>query len=112
LGVRSQGTASGEISISGNTVSYGGVAIGILSGGTNSSPLAIDLNTNATPQATEALIRNITFSSSSENPGTANRRLKFQVNDGDGGPSGGLSNEAFTLVEVVAVNDALSITVS
>ena len=112
LGVRSQGTASGEISISGNTVSYGGVAIGILSGGTNSSPLAIDLNTNATPQATEALIRNITFSSSSENPGTANRRLKFQVNDGDGGPSGGLSNEAFTLVEVVAVNDAPSITAS
>jgi hypothetical protein len=112
LSVRNQGTAAGEIGLAGNLVTFGGVSIGILSGGSGATPLTIDLNVNATPPAVEALMRNITFSNNSDNPGISNRRIQFQVNDGDGGPAGGLSNVAFTLVQVVAINDAPTLTAS
>ena len=48
LGVRNQGTGVAQIGVSGSTVSYndgsGAVAIGTLSGGTNGSMLAVNLN--------------------------------------------------------------------
>ena len=106
LSVRNQGSAAGEIALVGSIVQYAGTTIGTLSGGSGSSPLVVELNNNATVESVQALVRNVTYMTESDNPGTLNRTIKFVVNDGDGGPSGGLSNEASTVVEVVATNDS------
>ena len=53
LGIRHQGNGAGQIGVSGNLVSYGGVAIGSFAGGgSGTSPLVISLNANANPVST------------------------------------------------------------
>ncbi len=91
LEIRSIGTGSGEISVSGNTVSFEGVSIGSWSGGVGATPLTIELNGNASTLATQALMRNVTFRTETEAPNTSIRTIRFVLNDGDAGPSGGLS---------------------
>lgn len=106
LQVRNQGSGVGEIGLTGNVVQFGGTTIGTLEGGQGTLPLVVSLNSNATASAVQALMSNITYQSLSDNPGVSDRTLRFQVNDGDGGPTGGLSNAALTTVTVAAVNDA------
>ncbi|HRM67977.1 MAG TPA: PKD domain-containing protein, partial [Thauera phenylacetica] len=87
LGIRNQGTDPGQIGVSGNTVRYGGVAIGTLvSNGANGADLVVSLNASATPQAVEALIENLTYANSSTDP-AASRLVSIRVNDGAGGAS-------------------------
>ncbi|HQZ02781.1 MAG TPA: PKD domain-containing protein, partial [Thauera sp.] len=87
LGIRNQGTDPGQIGVSGNTVSYGGVAIGTLvSNGANGADLVVSLNSNATPQAVEVLIENLSYANSSTDP-AATRLVSIRVNDGAGGAS-------------------------
>ena len=86
LSVRNQGNAPGQIGLSGATVSWGGIAIGTLSGGANGSNLSILLNANATVEAVEALIQNLTYASTSQSP-AATRSVALRVSDGDGGAS-------------------------
>ncbi|MDD3329513.1 MAG: hypothetical protein PHW25_20735, partial [Zoogloea sp.] len=90
LGVRNQGTGVAEIGVSGNTVSYndgsGAVAIGTLGGGTNGNMLTVSLNANASVDAVEALIQNLTYANSSNSP-QASRTVTLRVYDGDGGTS-------------------------
>ncbi|MFC5768639.1 PKD domain-containing protein, partial [Thauera sinica] len=86
LGVRHQGSAPGHIGVAGSTVTYGGVAIGTISGGQNGSNLSIALNANATAAAVEALIQNLTYASTSQSP-AASRTVGIRVSDGDGGAS-------------------------
>ncbi|MBD2041903.1 cadherin-like domain-containing protein [Microcoleus sp. FACHB-672] len=86
LSIRNQGTGAGQISIAGNVVNYGGVAIATFSGGTNgATPLVINFNSNANITSVSALLQNITYQNSSENPSTASRTLQFQMTDGDTG---------------------------
>ena len=84
LGIRSQGFGAGQIAVSGNTILFGGTAIGIFSGGANGTPLEVDFNGNATAPAIEALIENLTYANSSGAP-TASRTMILNVTDGDGG---------------------------
>ncbi|WP_298595776.1 hypothetical protein, partial [Zoogloea sp.] len=90
LGVRNQGTGVAQIGVSGNTVSYndgsGAVAIGTLSGGSNGGMLTVSLNANASVDAVEALIQNLTYANSSNSP-QASRTIALRVYDGDGGTS-------------------------
>lgn len=85
LQVRNTGTGAGEIGVSGSTVSYGGIAIGSVAGGTGVAPLVITLNSTATPVATEALIRNVTFRNVSSTPAQNRRTVSFVLTDTDGG---------------------------
>lgn len=101
LSVLNQTPGAGRITVSGNVVSYSGIEIGNASGGTNDSPLIVNLNSNATPTSVQALIRNIAFRVISENPKTAVRTVRFTVADGDGGTS----RPATRQINVVAVND-------
>lgn len=87
LEVRNTGAGAGQISVSGSTVSYEGTAIGTLSGGTGVTPLVITLNSAATPTATEALMRNVTFRNVSGSPSLNRRSVSFVLTDGDGGVS-------------------------
>jgi hypothetical protein len=101
LSIRNQGTGSGQIGVSGATVTYGGVAIGTVTGSGTSS-LSVALNSSATPGAVTALLRNITFDNSDANPSALTRRVDIQVSDGDGGTS----NTGSSFVKLAAVNNA------
>ncbi|MFG6439490.1 PKD domain-containing protein, partial [Roseateles sp. LKC17W] len=86
LGVRNDGTGAGQIGVAGSTISYGGVAIGTLSGGSNGTNLRIDLLPAATQDAVQALLQNLGYASSSSSP-AASRTVGLRVADGDGGTS-------------------------
>jgi acetyl esterase/lipase len=104
LAIRHQGTAAGQIGIAGNTITFGGVAIGTFSGGVGFQSLSINFTTAAaTPAAAQALIRQITFRTLGPNPSTAQRSVVFVVRDGKGGVSSIAT--ATKLVNVVPVND-------
>ncbi len=87
LGVVHQGDGAGQIGVAGNTVSYGGVAIGTISGGADGANLRIDFtSTAATVEAVEALIQRLGYGNDDQNP-NASRTLGLRVSDGDGGTS-------------------------
>jgi len=87
LEIRNTGSGPGQISVSGNTVSYGGVAIGTFSGGTGTAPLVITFNDAATPTAAEALLRSVTFRNVNPNPTLNRRSVTVVLADSDGGTS-------------------------
>jgi uncharacterized delta-60 repeat protein len=88
LAINHEGNAAGQVGISGNTVSYGGVAIGTFTGGTDGSdPLTVLFNANADVASVEAVMQNITYENVSVNPDTAQRSVAFTISDGDGGTS-------------------------
>jgi hypothetical protein len=101
LGVNNQGTASGQIGVSGGTVTYGGSAIGTFTGGTGTTPLVFTLSPSASLASLQALLGNITFRNGSDNPSTTTRTVSFALVQ-TGGPA---STVATTTVDVVAVND-------
>ncbi|MBK7999042.1 MAG: hypothetical protein IPK15_10095 [Verrucomicrobia bacterium] len=88
LSIRNQGVGPGEIEVSGIGIAYEGVGIGTFSGGTNgSTPLVISFNASATPQAAQALLRNITFESVSAMPSPLPRTISVVAADGPSGTS-------------------------
>ena len=102
LGVRNEGTGAGQIGVSSNNVTYGGTLIGAVFGGHDgATPLAVNLNASATPAATQAVLRNLTYENVSQSPDTTQRQIEFALTDGDGG----LSNQPVRAVNVTAVND-------
>ncbi|MGE0607853.1 MAG: tandem-95 repeat protein [Pirellulales bacterium] len=102
LAIRDQGLGPGQIGLLGANVTYGGIMIGVFTGGSDAStPLVVTLNANATPSAVEALARNITFQNVSATPSTLPRTVRFQLSDGDGGTS-----SASTNITVTAINNA------
>ncbi len=103
LAISHQGSAAGQIGVSGSDVSYGGILIGSFSGGEDgTTPLVVSLNANATLIATQALLRNITFANVSDDPSTLPRTVSVILTDGNGG----VSNTATRSISVAAVNDA------
>src|SRR6185436_2425983 len=90
LTIQNQGVGAGQIGVSGANVTFGGVTIGTFAGGANGSNLVITFNSAAaTPAATQALIDNILYANSSDNPSTAARTVTYTLVDGDGTANGG-----------------------
>ncbi|WEK32362.1 MAG: Ig-like domain-containing protein [Candidatus Pseudomonas phytovorans] len=89
LGIRS----AGQISVSGTDVTYAGVTIGTVAGGTGGANLVVTFNANATVTAVQALVRSVTYdnSNASNGIGQVSRGLTITVNDGDGGTSSAAS---------------------
>ncbi len=85
LEVRNTGTAPGQIGVSGNLVTYGGVTIATNSGGVGVSPLVIKFNGSATPAAAQALLRSVTFRNVNSNPSRATRTVVASLSHADGG---------------------------
>lgn len=86
LAVRNEGNGPGQIGVSGNSISYGGIVIGMSSGGTGTQDLAIALNANATPQATQALVRSLVYTNTNGiDPTAGARTVVVSLEDGDGG---------------------------
>ncbi|MEC4893743.1 MAG: IMS domain-containing protein [Oscillatoria sp. PMC 1051.18] len=98
---------SGEVGIEETDVTYQGVAIGRFLGGEGVEPLVVNFNDGATREAVEALIRQITYDNVSDNPTPGERKVEFQLTDGDGGTSNTLS----TIIHVIASETALDLKV-
>ncbi|PND29124.1 cadherin-like domain-containing protein [Sinorhizobium sp. M4_45] len=102
LGLQNQGTGAGQIGISGTIVTFGGTAIGTMSGGgAGSSFLQVALNGNASGAAVEAIIHNLTYANMGASP-TGTRTVSVTVRDAEGGNSTTTS----PTVNLVAANDA------
>ncbi len=84
FGVRNEGNGAGQIGVAGNVVSFGGLPIGTFTGGLNLVPLVIALNDQATSEAVNALLRNLTFRNVASVPYTAPRYVRFTVVDETG----------------------------
>ncbi|MEM6502737.1 MAG: DUF4347 domain-containing protein [Cyanobacteria bacterium P01_C01_bin.89] len=85
LGVESIGTGTGEISVGGSTVFYEGTAIATIDAGdngVNGTDLVFDLNGNATPIATEALIESLTYGNIDSFAAPSSRILGIALDDG------------------------------
>ncbi|TKB62641.1 MAG: hypothetical protein E8D48_08030, partial [Nitrospira sp.] len=103
LMVGNWGTGPGQVGVSGSNVTYGGIVIGTVSGGTSGSdPLTVTFNTSATSAAVQEVYRSIQFANESDNPSTATRTLAIGLTDGDGGTA----TPQTKLVFVQATNDA------
>lgn len=111
LGIRNQGTGAGQISVVGNTVNYRATAagpitpIGTFTGGTNGNPLVITFNMSATPAAVSALLKNLTFVNTTDDPTNAQRTVQLQIADG----AGGVSTAMIKTITVAPVNDISTI---
>ncbi len=98
--IKNQGSGTGQIGFSGSTIKYQGTTIGTLSGGTTSR--TITFTAAATPAAVQALLRTITFRTTSTSAPLGTRSVQLQMSDGDGGTS-----LVFTkLINVVKKNQA------
>lgn len=106
LDIQSVGSDIGQISVSGDKVSYGGVKFGNVSGGSGAQALIVTLNSDATLDAVQALVRSIRFQTLGDTPSTAVRTVNFVLTD----DTAIASNLATKTINVVAVNDAPAIT--
>ncbi len=108
LTIKNQGSKSGQIGVQGNQVTYSGKLMGTFSGGKDNLPLVVNLHSHSTPEATQALIRNIQFSVAGDNPSTKPRAISFVLNDGTGRENA--QSQALTIVvQVQAINNAPTI---
>ena len=101
LGIANIGNGAGQIGVSGSAILYGGVQIGTFTGGSAGANLVITFDADATPAATQALVRALTYNNTSDAPNTASRTVTVVLTDGDGGTS---TTQTVT-VGVTAVND-------
>ena len=83
IAIRNQGTAGGEIGVSGSNVTYGGTTIGTFTGGNAGATLTVTFSADATAAAVEALIENLTYANSSDAP-SASRTLEIKITDDAG----------------------------
>lgn len=98
LTILSTGSGVGQISVSNNVVSFGGVPFGSVT--QLPTRLTVDLAANANQAAVEALTRSIAFSSVSDGPSTLTRKVELSF---------GLGVAKSRDVVVVATNDSPSI---
>jgi len=125
LGVRNEGTGPDQIGVSGANVTFnpagsGAVTIGTTTAefdcGTPAPTLAITLNANATPAATQALLRNLVYFSATTPTGTA-RAVDVVLTDGDGGTSNTATktvtiDAAPTVFTIVPANSATGVAIN
>ena len=91
LSIASLGTGAGNIGVAEGKVRYGGVEIGEMpisgpGSGLGGQPLEVRLNTLATLQAVRALIDQLSYQNTSDEPASS-RTITLVVEDGDGGAS-------------------------
>jgi len=96
LSVRNQGNGVGQVGYFGGVLRYSGLAVGSVSGGVSGSNLVITFNSNATLAIVNAVLRNLTFVSTSASTSKLVRTLAYSLTDG----TGTVSNTAINQVKV------------
>ncbi|MBD0327909.1 MAG: VCBS repeat-containing protein, partial [Pyrinomonadaceae bacterium] len=105
LSIRNQGIGVTEINLDGREIYYGSTKIGDFNGSIGTESLVINLNSDATVAATQALVRNITFANTSRNPATLDRTVEIVLTDDTGTKSATVTKT----VQVAPINDAPSV---
>ncbi|HTU13373.1 MAG TPA: FG-GAP-like repeat-containing protein [Allosphingosinicella sp.] len=106
VAVRNQGNLAGQVGVSGANLSYGGVVIGTIAGGSGAT-LTVTFNNLATAVAVEAVIENLTYANASNDP-TAVRTLTLNVTDDEGASLIGSTYTPGAYVEQTGANDPLA----
>lgn len=120
LTLRNEGTGTGQVGFAINqgtgAITYGGVTIGILSSTNDGKTVTITFASNVAPvvnpasvtrEAIEAVLKNIQFFNSSDNPVVGERSVQFSLDDHGGTANGGSNLGGVTYkVQVQATNDA------
>ena len=97
LRVHHVGGGSGQVGVSGNALSYSGAALGTYSGGIGGAdPLVINFNTNATQEAAQAVLQNVTYQNVSTAPATTPRTVMATL-----AASGAVSSPALLIISVL-----------
>lgn len=76
-----------RIGVSNNQVYYDKRMFGTFTGGVGSNPLIVTLNTRATPEAVQALLRNISYQYAGDVLVQESRTIQIVAEDGEGGRS-------------------------
>ncbi|MBD2096805.1 DUF4101 domain-containing protein [Trichocoleus sp. FACHB-591] len=87
LSILNKGREVGQIGVSGNQVLYSGKLIGSFTEGTSEKPLRVALNSEATPEAVQALLQNVAYKHKSPIVTPDFRTVQFILSDGNGGVS-------------------------
>jgi hypothetical protein len=87
LSIRHVGTLTGQVGVSGDQVTFGGVVVGSFQGGDQGLPLVITFNAKATATVVRAVGRQIQFRAAGAAAQRSSRTLRFTLSDGDGGIS-------------------------
>jgi hypothetical protein len=102
LAIRNQGTASGQIGVTGTSITYGGTAFGAISSDGVGQPLVITFDLAATEAAIGALIANLQYDFTGDDA-FGDRTISIVCDDGRGGV---LPAPTTSTVTVVPANDA------
>lgn len=103
LGINNEGTAAGQIGVSGSDVTYAGVVIGTFTGGTGSTPLVVTFDADATVEAVQALQQNITFGITGDSEVTLPRTFQTVITDAAGGNASTPVTATINVLEAVPV---------
>ena len=88
LTILDQKQSLGNLSINGQNITYKGNIIGNMKSVTQRNDLIVYLNEKATQEIVQDLARRVAYSLDiSKNPSYSDRKIEFQVTDGDGGNS-------------------------
>ncbi len=100
--------AGNNVSLSADlsTVLYRSVAVGTVTGGTGTTPLVITFNNAASRQSAAAVLNQIQFANTSNNPSSLSRSITAVM----AAPGPSLGNIITQTVNVIPVNDAPTIT--
>lgn len=102
LQVRHQGNGTTQIGVAGTAILYSGLEIGTLASNPGGNTLQIVLNGNATTDGVAAILKNIMFVNSTDDPRSGNRTVSFALTNSQGTGSVPVNR----VVNVRAVNDA------
>ncbi len=116
LKVINQGVGAGQIGVSGANITYAGTIIGTYTGGT-AADLVITLNSNATSTAVQALVSQLQYSSTSQDPtfggASPTRAVSVILNDGGNTGTGGpLTATLAGTVTITAIDTAPTVSVT
>ena len=118
LSVAHQGTAAGEIGISGTTISYGNVAFATVNGGSAAHLVITFTSSTATPTALQALLGRLRFANAINNDptvdnGDPSRVFTVTLNDGGNTKDSGSTTLTASItgtITITAVNDVSVVT--
>jgi hypothetical protein len=102
ISIKNEGTAAGQVSVTGTDVFYGGLLVATSGGGSALDPLRILFNSSASRDAVQAVVRSMTFVVNGNDPSPATRTVEWTLLDGEGGVSATVRQA----VQVHPVNDA------
>jgi hypothetical protein len=87
LTIRHVGVSAGQVGVSGDLVTYGGLVVASFQGGAQGQPLVITFNAKATAAVVQAVGRQVQFRAAGAAILRSSRTLRFTLSDGDGGTS-------------------------